>query len=76
MDTIPFERENLAVHVDLCAQRYEALDTRLTNVEKKLSTLQDTLEKSHKDTVKVLIGTAGTVIVGISGLIATILTKL
>lgn len=70
------EKENLEAHVELCAQRYEQLDIRLTSIEKKVSTLQETIEKSHLSTIKVLIGTAGTVIVGILSLIGVILTKM
>ncbi len=69
------EKENLEAHVELCAQRYEQLDQRLTSIEKKVSTLQDTIEKSHLSTIKVLIGTAGTVIVGLLSTIAVIITK-
>jgi hypothetical protein len=70
------EKENLEAHVELCAERYKQLDTRLCSIEKKVSTLQDTIEKSHLSTVKVLIGTAGTVIVGVLSLIGVILTKM
>jgi hypothetical protein len=70
------EKENLEAHVELCAQRYEALDKRLTGIEKKVSTLQDTIEKSHLSTIKVLIGTAGTVIVGMLSTLAVIITKM
>jgi hypothetical protein len=70
------EKENLEAHVELCAQRYDALEQRLGSVETKLSALHDTVEKSHLSTVKVLIGTAGTVIVGILSLIGIILTKM
>lgn len=70
------EKENLEAHVELCAERYRQLDTRLGGIEKKVSTLQDTIEKSHLNTIKVLIGTAGTVIVGVLSLIGVILTKM
>lgn len=70
------EKENLEAHVELCAERYGQLDNRLSSIEKKVSTLQDTIEKSHLNTVKVLIGTAGTVIVGVLSLIGVILTKM
>jgi hypothetical protein len=70
------ERENLEAHVELCAQRYGALENRLTSIEKKVSELQDTIEKSHLSTIKVLIGTAGTVIVGILSTLAVVITKL
>jgi hypothetical protein len=70
------EKENLEAHVELCAQRYDALETRLESVEKKISILQETIEKGQLNTIKVLIGTAGTVIVGILSCLAVIITKM
>ena len=70
------EKENLEAHVELCSQRYDALDRRLTSIESKVATLQDTIEKSHLSTIKVLVGTAGTVIVGILSTLAVIITKM
>ena len=69
------EKENLEAHVELCAQRYDALENRLTSVETKISTLQSTIETGHSSMVKILIGTAGTVICGILSLLAVIITK-
>jgi uncharacterized protein YlxW (UPF0749 family) len=70
------EKENLEAHVELCAQRYDALENRLESVEKKISTLQDTIEKSSINTIKILIGTAGTIIVAILSLVGVIITKM
>jgi hypothetical protein len=70
------EKENLEAHVELCAQRYDALETRLTSVETKISTLQETIEKSSLNTIKILIGTAGTIIVAVLSLIGVIITKM
>ena len=69
------EKENLEAHVELCAQRYDALDKRLTSIEGKVTTLQSTIEAGHNSMVKILIGTAGTVICGILSLLAVIITK-
>lgn len=69
------EKENLEAHVELCAERYRQLDTRLGNIECKVETLQDTIEKSHLNTIKVLIGTAGTVIVGMLSLFGVMISK-
>lgn len=69
------ERENLEAHVELCAQRYDALEKRLSSVENKLGTLQKTIEDSHLNTIKVLIGTAGTVLVGMISVIGVIISK-
>jgi len=70
------EKENLEAHVELCAQRYDALEKRMSGVEGKLSTLQDTVEKSSLNTIKILIGTAGTIIVAMLSLVGLILSKM
>ena len=70
------EKENLEAHVELCAQRYDALEKRLTSIEGKVAALQVTIEKSSLNTIKVLIGTAGTIIVACISLLGVILSKL
>lgn len=70
------EKENLEAHVELCAQRYDAIEKRLTNIEEKVSQLQTTIEKSSLHTVKVLIGSAGTIIVAFLGLLGVLLNRL
>jgi hypothetical protein len=75
MATTDIEKENLEAHVELCAERYKQLETRLGNIEVKVSALQDVIEKSHLSTIKVLIGTAGTVIVGVLSLLGVLLTR-
>jgi hypothetical protein len=69
------EKENLEAHVELCAQRYDALEQRLSGVEKSLGVLKDIVEKSHMSMTKILIGTAGTVITGIISIVVVILLK-
>jgi len=70
------EKENLEAHVELCAQRYDALEKRLDSVEKKLGILQTTVETSSHNTFKVLVGTAGTVIVAVLSLLGVVISKL
>jgi hypothetical protein len=70
------EKENLEAHVELCAQRYDSLERRLTSVEGKITILQDTIERGQLSTIKVLIGTAGTVIIGILSTLAVVMTKM
>jgi hypothetical protein len=74
--TTEFERTSLEAHVDLCAMRYGELDHRLTSIETKVTTLQDTIEKSHLSMVKILIGTAGTIIVAVLSLLGVVITNL
>ena len=70
------EKENLEAHVELCAERYKQLENRLGAIETKVNDLHITIQKSHLNTIKVLIGTAGTVIVGVLSLLGVIITKL
>lgn len=70
------EKENLEAHVELCAQRYDALEKRLTRIEGKVAQLQETVEKSSLNTIKVLIGTAGTIVVACISLFGVIITKI
>ena len=64
------EKTNLEAHVDLCQQRYEQLDGRLTKIEEKVDHIHKDITEGQKSMTKVLIGTAGTVI---AGLLSTVL---
>lgn len=75
METTEIEKENLEAHVELCAARYGNLEKRLSSIETKVSALQEAIERSHYSTIKVLIGTAGTIIVGILSLMGVIFSK-
>lgn len=72
---IDIERTNLEVHVDLCAQRYESLDIRLSKIENKFDELQNSIEKGHNSMIKVIIGTAGTVVAGVLSVLVVLLTN-
>ena len=72
---IDIEKTNLEAHVDLCAQRYENLDNRLTSMEGQFRDLKKLIEDGHSSMIKVLIGTAGTVITGILGLVVVVLQR-
>jgi hypothetical protein len=73
--TTQLERESLEAHVDLCAIRYEQLDTRLTNLETKVDNVHEDILNGQKSLVKVIVGTAGTVITGIISIVIALLTK-
>jgi hypothetical protein len=73
--TLDIEKTNLEVHVDLCAQRYAALDRRLSNIEDKFEDLKDSIEKGHNSMIKVIIGTAGTVVAGVLSVLVVLLTN-
>lgn len=83
MAATEIEKENLESHVELCALRYQQLETRLDNIQKKVgeietkvATLAETIQKSQTSMTKVLVGTAGTVIAGVISTIVVILMKM
>lgn len=73
--TTKLERENLEAHVDLCAQRYEVLESRLTKVEEKVDDIYELISSGQQSMQKLLIGTAGTVIAGLLSTVVVILMK-
>lgn len=70
------ERNSLEAHVDLCALRYAQLDSRLSTLENKVDEIHEDIVEGQKSLTKVVIGTAGTVIAGVLGIVVTILMKM
>ena len=70
------EKQSLEAHVDLCALRYAQLDSRLTILENKVDEMHEDIIEGQKGLTKVIIGTAGTVIAGVLGIVVTILMKM
>lgn len=70
--TTPTERDDLATHVDNCQQRYQALEQRLEKVEAKLDKIEAKLAEIRLDFFKIMVGTAGSIIVAIIGAVAAI----
>lgn len=75
MSTTKLERENLEAHVDLCAERYRQLETRLGNIEYKVVELAATIQNNQISMTKIMIGTAGTIVAGVLSTIVVILMK-
>lgn len=69
------EKTNLESHVELCALRYGELERRLTGIEEKVGKLATAIEESRGSMMKVLIGTAGTVVTGVLTTLIVILSK-
>jgi|TARA_B000000532_G_C18552390_1_gene270498 tetrahydromethanopterin S-methyltransferase subunit G len=67
------EKENLEAHVDLCQQRYEQLEGRLTKIEEKVEHIHNDIVHGNKAMMKVMIGAAGTVVAGLLSTIVVIL---
>jgi len=75
INTIPQEKDDLSLHVDLCAQRYTLLEKRLEIVEVKVDKIMETIEKGRKSMNTTIITTGGSIIAGILGLALTIFLK-
>lgn len=73
MEPTPLEKTNLEAHVDLCQQRYQSLNTRLTDIEHKVCAIHSDVIEGNKAMTRVLIGTAGTVIAGLLSTIVVVL---
>ena len=69
------EKQSLEAHVDLCALRYQQLDDRLTNVEKKIGSIHEDMRLGQNSLVKVIIGAATTIVAGLLTTVVTILMK-
>tara|TARA_B100000497_G_C7243820_1_gene176478 strand:+ start:126 stop:365 length:240 start_codon:yes stop_codon:yes gene_type:complete len=67
------EKENLEAHVDLCQERYEKMELRLSRVEEKLTVVHDSITEGQQSMTKVIIGAAGTIVAGLLSTIVVIL---
>ena len=70
--TIAAERDDLSTHVDLCAERYRELDSRLGSVENKLDAITDRVDTIKTEFKRSLIGAVSTIIVALIGAVGTI----
>lgn len=75
IETTKLERENLEAHVDLCAQRYQILESRLGTIEAKVESIHSDIMKGNRSISTVIISSAATVVAGLLGLIATLVLK-
>lgn len=73
--TTEIEKQNLEAHVELCAERYEQLYTRLENIEEKVGKLAVKIEESQSSMSKVIIGATATIVAGLLSTVVTILLK-
>ena len=47
VETTDIEKKSLEAHVELCAERYNALENRLDHVNAKISSLSDVIREVH-----------------------------
>jgi predicted nuclease with TOPRIM domain len=75
LPTTELEKSSLEAHVDLCAMRYAQLDDRLSNLETKVGSIHEDILEGQKSLTKVIITTAGTVIIGVLSIVVTLLMR-
>ena len=84
--TTEIEKKSLEAHVELCAERYNALEDRIDNVDNKISSLSAVVREVHdmiqrmgnKRTDQLIswgVGIIGTLIGTIAWLLATYVIK-
>lgn len=73
--TTNLERENLEAHVDLCAERYSHLESRLSVIEVKVEAIHKDIQEGNSSLSKVIIGAATTIVASLLTTVATILLK-
>lgn len=80
MATTNIEKESLEAHVELCAQRYDAMAERMENVEERLDKVEEVLKEikdllvtketqAYKKLVSVGITVIGTLFTTLIGLL-------
>jgi len=74
--TTQLEKENLEGHVELCALRYEQLNSRLTNLEVSVEEIKRDILEGQRSLRGTLIKTGGSIVVALLTLAMTLLFKL
>ncbi len=69
------EKKNLEAHVDLCQQRYENLEGRLTKIEEKVEHIHHDITHGNKTMIKVMFGATATIITGLASTIIIVITN-
>lgn len=82
IETIPGESSDLALHVQLCEQRYmqliskfDVVDIRLDKIETMLVEIKTALGSAKSDTYRTYLVWAGAVIVTLMGAVVHLLTR-
>ena len=77
------ETTDLKLHAHLCAERYEGiqhnfeqLEKRMDKVEEKVDNLKDAIHEGNKSMKSVIIGSAGTIVVALIGVVTAVLTQM
>jgi L-rhamnose isomerase len=67
---------DIETRIALVEQNYMNLEKRLEKVEVKIDDLRDDIKGSHVHLIKVIVGTAGTIVIGLISTIGVIITNI
>ena len=81
MSTTKIEKENLEAHVEICAERYKNLETKLENLEQRMDGFETHLieiknslasrdEKQTNRSFNILVSVFGIILTALLGIIA------
>ena len=73
--TTEIEKSNLEAHVELCAERYKHVESRLEIIESKVGALAEKIEDSKSSMNKVIVGATSVIVVALLATIFTIVIK-
>jgi len=76
MSATDIEKQHLEAHVELCQERYQQLEHRLSIIEKKVESVHNDILTGNKAMIKVFIGAAATIIVGFLSTVVVIIEKI
>lgn len=76
ISTITAERTDLGTHVDLCAQRYQQLESRIESVEKKVDEIHTDIKNGSSTLKNTIIVTGGSIIVAIISAVSLIFVNM
>ena len=82
IDTLPGESDNLALHVQLCEQRYlqllnkfDQVDSKFDRIEAMLVEIKASIGSSQIEAYRKYLAGAGVAITALTGLVAHLLTR-
>jgi predicted nucleic acid-binding Zn-ribbon protein len=73
--TIEQESKDLDLHVQLCAQRYAFLESRLESLHVRVDAIAKEIADNKKSLATIIITSATTIVASLMGVIVTILMK-
>lgn len=73
--TDSIEKDSLEAHVEICAQRYAAIDQRLGSMEEALTEIEHNADRSRQAVIQTMVA-GGTVLAVVIPMVAVILDKL